>query len=45
MLWRISPWSEEDGHSGEVYFTNAANGTGWLLLPVEEECYHSGYDQ
>jgi len=36
MLWRISPWSEEDGHSGEVYFTNAANGTGWLLLPVEE---------
>ena len=45
MLWRIRPWSEADGHSGEVYFTNAANGTGWLLLPVEEECYHSGYDQ
>ncbi|KAH7383581.1 hypothetical protein BKA64DRAFT_162365 [Cadophora sp. MPI-SDFR-AT-0126] len=36
MLWRISPWSEDDGRlGGEVYFTNAANGTGWLMLPLE----------
>ncbi|PVH77075.1 hypothetical protein DL98DRAFT_535112 [Cadophora sp. DSE1049] len=35
MLWKISPWSEEDGLAGEVYFTNAANGTGWLMLPLE----------
>lgn len=36
MLWSISPWSEEEGLNGEVYFTNATNGTGWLLLPLED---------